>query len=168
MAEETKLDRYISKHVYPAIRSGELEADDVICSLSAALTVLFSKLPMPLAAGVMQATFDAIRVAERSARERRAEAGQSPDEQRTTKTPPQHEIHNRLAGKIIIGIVKGQLDAGGTSADVLVLLESIVAGVVSVVSSMEGSGVVFDVFADGCRERIAQLALGDRPAAGNA
>lgn len=45
------------------------------------------------------------------------------------------ELHNRLAGKIVADIVKPVIEAGGTSSDYLVLLESIVVGVMLTIPS---------------------------------
>lgn len=39
------------------------------------------------------------------------------------------DLHNKLAGKIVADIVKPVIEAGGTSSDYLVLLESVVVGV---------------------------------------
>jgi hypothetical protein len=39
------------------------------------------------------------------------------------------EIHNRDAGKIVTSIVQPTLKAGGDNVDILVLLETVIAGV---------------------------------------
>lgn len=79
-----------------------------------------------------------------------------------------HEIHNRLAGELVKQIVKPTLDAGGDMKAVLVLLESIVTGVLTVAVKLGGDEKVLDVFQDGVRQRMAEIRLGDRPAAGRA
>lgn len=40
----------------------------------------------------------------------------------------QSELHNRLAGEIVKSIVMPPLEAGGDFKDVMVLLESVIAG----------------------------------------
>lgn len=79
-----------------------------------------------------------------------------------------HEIHNESAGRIARDIVKPTVDAGGDMKDVLVLLESVVTGVLTVAVRMGGDNAVLDVFVAGVRDRMAAIRLGDAPAAGEA
>lgn len=79
-----------------------------------------------------------------------------------------HELHNRLAGELVKQIVKPTLAAGGDMADVLVLLESIVAGVLTIAVMTGGDEQVLDVFQANVRQRMAEIRLGDCPTAGQA
>jgi hypothetical protein len=81
------------------------------------------------------------------------------------KTP--YEIHNRDAGRIVAEIVCPTLDAGGDTKDVLILLESVVTGVLSVVVKIGGDNEVLDVFIAGVRQRMAEIRLGNATASGN-
>jgi len=76
------------------------------------------------------------------------------------------EIHNRDAGRIVAEIVKPTLDAGGQMTDVLVLLESVVTGVLSVAVKLGGDNAVLDVFIAGVRQRMAELRLGNVESSG--
>ena len=78
------------------------------------------------------------------------------------------EIHNRDAGRIVREIVKPTLDAGGGPKDVLVLLESVVTGVLTVTVKMGGDNPVLDVFIDGVRARMAAIRLGPATTEGSA
>lgn len=71
------------------------------------------------------------------------------------------EIHNRDAGRIVAEIVRPTLDAGGEITDVLVLLESIVTGVLTVAVKLGGDNEVLDIFIAGVRQRMAEIRLGD-------
>ena len=53
----------------------------------------------------------------------------------------QVDLHNQLAGKIVASIVKPPLDHGGSETDVLVLLESVVAGVVLAITRLGGDAM---------------------------
>jgi len=74
---------------------------------------------------------------------------------------PTHEIHNRDAGRIVTEIVKPTLDAGGEMTDVLVLLESVVTGVLSIAVKLGGDNDVLDIFIAGVRQRMAEIRLGN-------
>lgn len=69
------------------------------------------------------------------------------------------EQHNQLAGPIVSSIVAPVIEAGGGASDILVLLESVAAGVIHVVTRLGGEEVVIDTFAAGLRKRVADLAL---------
>jgi len=80
----------------------------------------------------------------------------------------QIDLHNQLAGKIVASIVKPPLDHGGSETDVLVLLESVVAGVVLAITRLGGDEVVLDTFMEAVKERLAKLRLADREMVGEA
>jgi len=71
------------------------------------------------------------------------------------KTPS--DIHNELAGPIVAAIVKPIADAGGTYEDVLVLLESVIAGVVLFITKPGGEGPVWEALHVGVGARIREL-----------
>lgn len=81
-------------------------------------------------------------------------------------TPP--EIHNRDVGDLVRRIVKPTIDAGGDMKDVLVLLESVAAGVLAVAVKFGGDNDVLAVFSAGLAERMAQIRLGDVKPEGSA
>jgi hypothetical protein len=78
----------------------------------------------------------------------------------------QGDIHNRIAGQIVKEIVNTPIGAGGKTTDVLVLLESIVAGVLTVAINMGGDDVVLEVFNKNVKERMADIRLLQTPHAG--
>lgn len=69
------------------------------------------------------------------------------------------EIHNRDAGAIVASIVRPTIQAGGQMTDVLVLLESVCAGVPHVAVKLGGDKDVLEVFTQGLAERMARLRL---------
>lgn len=70
------------------------------------------------------------------------------------------DIHNRDVGAIVRSIVMPTLEVGGDMRDVLVLLESVCAGVMTLVVRPGGDNVVLDLFMDGLRERMANVRIG--------
>jgi hypothetical protein len=78
------------------------------------------------------------------------------------------ELHNRRAGQIVREIVKPTLDAGGTPASVLVLLESVTAGTIHALTKIGGDEIVLDLFMKQVSERLALLRLGPIGAKGSA
>ena len=80
----------------------------------------------------------------------------------------QRKLHNEIAGKIVESIVRPPIEAGGSSIDVLIVLESVVAGVLSVVIKVGGDAHVLEEFFDGVRQRMAHVRLDDLPPAGRA
>ena len=78
------------------------------------------------------------------------------------------EIHNRDAGDIVSRIVKPTIAAGGDMKDVLVLLESVVTGVLTVAVKFGGDNAVLDTFIEGVRERMADIRLTSIPPVGSA
>lgn len=75
-------------------------------------------------------------------------------------------LHNEAAGRIVADIVRPTINAGGEISDVLVLLESVVTGVLTVAVKLGGDNAVLDIFAEGVRDRMAKIRLGDLPVAG--
>jgi hypothetical protein len=76
---------------------------------------------------------------------------------RASEQKIQSDLHNRLAGQIVASIAKPPLEAGGTVIDVLVLLESVVAGVLVVAVRTGGDNIVLDAVIDGVRDRAKQI-----------
>lgn len=50
----------------------------------------------------------------------------------------QSDLHNRLAGLIVGEIVRPVIESGGATSNVLVLLESVVAGVLIACAELDG------------------------------
>ena len=80
----------------------------------------------------------------------------------------QSEIHNRLAGAIVVSIVKLPLMAGGSPTNVLALLESVVTGVLLALVNLGGDEKVLDLLTEGVRKRMAEIRLGRTEVGGNA
>ena len=68
----------------------------------------------------------------------------------------QSEIHNRLAGAIVVSIVKLPLMAGGSPTNVLALV------------NLGGDEKVLDLLTEGVRKRMAEIRLGRTEVGGNA
>ena len=77
-------------------------------------------------------------------------------------------LHNQLAGPIVASIVKPVLEAGGRPTAILVLLESVIAGVVLAVTRLGGDEVVLEKIFEGVKGRLAELRLGPVHPAGEA
>lgn len=77
-------------------------------------------------------------------------------------------LHNILAGKIVSDIVRPTIGVGGTIPDVLVLLESVVVGVLTLAVKIGGDNHVLDIFEASVRERMAKIRLGNLPPSGSA
>jgi hypothetical protein len=80
----------------------------------------------------------------------------------------QTELHNRLAGEIVMQIIKTPLDAGGQMSDALVILESVVLGVMLMALKYDYSEAVLDHIVERVKERLAEQHLAEIPPAGNA
>lgn len=78
------------------------------------------------------------------------------------------EHHNRAAGELVWHIVMGPREVGGTFADSLILLESVIAGTVVALSKLGSDENVFDLLMERVRVRIAELRLGDIEPEGSA
>jgi hypothetical protein len=72
------------------------------------------------------------------------------------------ELHRAVP--IVRAILAPLLDEnGGDEMDVLLLLESVVTGVLSVIVKLGGDEPVLDKFIEGVRQRMAEIRLGDLP-----
>ena len=71
------------------------------------------------------------------------------------------DLHNEQAGKIVAEIVRPTIGNGGKASDVLVLLESVCAGVLATLELMQGGGAergkVVEALAEGVRERWVEI-----------
>ena len=72
-----------------------------------------------------------------------------------SKTP--EEVHNQLAGPIITAIITPVVKAGGNYQDVIVLLETIIAGTILFISKPGGEGIIWDALHEGVGERLVDL-----------
>lgn len=77
-------------------------------------------------------------------------------------------LHNKMAGEIVAQIVKPTLQAGGEWADVLVLLESVIAGIILTAALPGSERQIFAALTSAVERRIDELKLENRPAAGRA
>jgi len=80
----------------------------------------------------------------------------------------QSDLHNKLAGEIVASIVRPPLTTGGTTADVMVLLESVVLGVFLACVRLGGDEAVLDSMVEAVKARAAQQRLGNLPTGGTA
>ena len=64
------------------------------------------------------------------------------------------EIHNRDVGGIVKAIIKPTLDAGGSYSDVMVILESVIAGVLLFGIKHEGREPVLDLLIQHVRDDL--------------
>ena len=67
------------------------------------------------------------------------------------------DLHNELAPTIVRQIVKPTLEAGGSFKDVLVLLESVIAGTIGVVGNGGGDAQLIDAVAEASKERVVSM-----------
>lgn len=88
--------------------------------------------------------------------------------QQETEPLSQADLHNRLAGRINASIIKPILESGGDFADVLVLLESIIFGVILTSTKLGGDEAVLDAIVQRVKERLAKERLGNLSTAGQA
>jgi hypothetical protein len=68
-----------------------------------------------------------------------------------------YQIHNRDAGRLVVEIVNPMIEAGGDSSDILVMLETVVAGVLMHVAKDGGDDIVLKLLFDSVRERLQQM-----------
>lgn len=83
-------------------------------------------------------------------------------------TDTQADLHNRLAGQIVASIVRPPIEAGGDITDVMVLTESVLAGVILTVVRPGGDEVVLDVLFANVKRRLAEIRLGRIETGGSA
>ena len=72
-------------------------------------------------------------------------------------TRVQSELHNRLAGQIIASIVKPPLEAGGSTSNVLILLESVIVGTVLACTKPGDGEIALDKVVDRAKARLAAI-----------
>ncbi len=78
----------------------------------------------------------------------------------------QRELHNKLAGEIVKSIVVPPLEAGGSTTDVLILLESVITGVYAACVKLGGDPPVWNVMSKVVEERLTEMRLTDLPTKG--
>lgn len=78
------------------------------------------------------------------------------------------ELHNVVAPAALKALCGPIIAGGGTGGDVLIALESVVAGAFLMAVNLGGDNIVFDVMVDRLRERLAEDRLGDLVPAGKA
>lgn len=69
------------------------------------------------------------------------------------------ELHNRLAGEIVRSIVVPVVEGGGTTSEILVLLESVNVGVLLAVAKLGGDEPIVDVLTERVKSRLAEIRL---------
>jgi hypothetical protein len=74
----------------------------------------------------------------------------------------QSELHNRIVGEIVKSIVVPPLTAGGDYKDVMVVLESVIAGVVLGMFKLGGDDIVLDTVLDGAKVRVQEIMARER------
>ncbi len=74
----------------------------------------------------------------------------------------QSELHNRIVGEIVKSIVVPPLTAGGDYKDVMVVLESVIAGVVLGMFKLGGDNIVLDTVMDAAKARVQEIMARDR------
>ncbi len=68
----------------------------------------------------------------------------------------QCDLHNRMVVEIIKLIVEPTIKSGGRAADVLVLLESVITGVIFYLVKIGGDEIVVDRLMAGVKQRLAE------------
>lgn len=79
----------------------------------------------------------------------------------------QAELHNQIAGQIVASIIRPVVESGGSTADVMILTESVVTGVALACIKLGGDERVLDVVFERAKERLATLRLSGIEAQGN-
>ena len=80
----------------------------------------------------------------------------------------QRQLHNKLAGEIVKSIVVPPLEQGGTTTDVLILLESVITGVYAACVKLGGDPPVWSVMSKAIEERLGEMRLSNLPPEGRA
>ncbi|MBI5111340.1 MAG: hypothetical protein HZA68_05110 [Rhodovulum sp.] len=78
----------------------------------------------------------------------------------------QEDLHDTLVGPIVRAILCTPLEYGGTTHDVLVILESVIVGVMFAGVRQSGDEIIIDALATNAKQRLAALRLGVTPPAG--
>jgi hypothetical protein len=71
----------------------------------------------------------------------------------------QLELHNAMARQIVPLLIGTVTNSGGDTADILVLLESVSAGVLLAVTKAGGDEPVLKAFCESLEQRVAELRL---------
>lgn len=71
----------------------------------------------------------------------------------------QAKIHNDLAPRIVVDILRETIGKGGKPEDALILTESVLVGVVLALVKLGGDEKVLDVMVTGARGRLAKIRL---------
>ena len=74
----------------------------------------------------------------------------------------QSDLHNRIVGDIVRSIVIPPLMAGGDYKSVLVVLESVVAGVLLAMVKLGGDSIVLDTLLEGVKARVEEIMARER------
>jgi hypothetical protein len=69
------------------------------------------------------------------------------------------ELHNQKAGEIVRQIVVPMLSQGGDFVQVMVLLESVIAGVIMIGVKVTGDKIAVESLVNGVNARLAELRL---------
>lgn len=70
-------------------------------------------------------------------------------------------LHNQVAPAALRALCEPIIAAGGTGTDLLIALESVVAGAFVMAVRLGGDNIVFDVMVERLRERLAEERLSD-------
>lgn len=73
-----------------------------------------------------------------------------------------HTRHNEISRDLLMRIVKPVIDAGGTTSEVMVILESVVAGVLTACARIDGHNAsqrdsMLMGLEDGVRKRLSEI-----------
>lgn len=74
----------------------------------------------------------------------------------------QSELHNRIVGEIVKSIVVPPLTSGGNFKDVMVILESVIAGVVLGMFKLGGDNIVLDTVMENAKARVQEIMARER------
>lgn len=78
------------------------------------------------------------------------------------------KLHNQVAPAALKALCTPIIDAGGDGIDIMVALESVVAGAFVMAVRLGGDNIVLDTLMDRVRERLAEDRLGNILPAGRA
>jgi hypothetical protein len=71
--------------------------------------------------------------------------------------PTPRDVHNTVAAKAVTMIVQPMRDAGGDNADIIVLLETVTAGVLRLVLKEDQYDAACDLLAEQLKVRVREL-----------
>lgn len=69
------------------------------------------------------------------------------------------KVHNLVAPEIVKQIIKAPVETGGTPAECMVILESVIVGVLLVVAKPGDDAAILDTMIEGAKRRIAEIRL---------